>query len=51
MRVHIQPMTRANPARAQSIDIILDFVNQLVGTIRGLLSLFGFGDFGDFKGS
>lgn len=46
MRVHIKAMTRTHPAEAQNIEVILDFINQLVATLKGLLSLFGFSNLG-----
>ncbi|MDP7639192.1 MAG: hypothetical protein QGG73_05690 [Candidatus Hydrogenedentes bacterium] len=40
--MHIRAITKAQPAPAQSIEIILDVVNQLISTIRALETLLGF---------
>ena len=41
-QVHIRAITKAQPAPAQSIEIILDVINQLIATIRALENLLGF---------
>ena len=40
--MHIRAITKAQPAPAQSIEIILDVINQLIATIRALENLLGF---------
>lgn len=40
--MHIKPMTKARPAEAQSVEVLLDLVNQIIGTLLGLERLLGF---------
>lgn len=40
--MHIRTITKAQPAPAQDIIIILDVISQIISVIRGLETLLGF---------
>ena len=48
--MHIKAITKAQPAPAQSLEVILDIVSQLIGVISSLERLLGFDVAEDFLG-
>jgi hypothetical protein len=48
--VHIKVITKAQPAPAQSLEVLLDVVSQIIGVMRSLESLLGFDLSQDFLG-
>ncbi len=48
--MHIKAITKAQPAPAQSLEVLLDVVSQLIGVITALERLLGFDISEDFLG-
>lgn len=49
--MHIRPVSCQIPAKAQDFELIFDFINQLIVTLRSIENFLGFNFIDLFKGN